>query len=91
MTKAELVSRIADDAGITKAVAEDALNGIIGAIGDALASGDKITLVGFGTFDVAERSQREGRNPRTGEMISIPASKVVRFKAGSKLKESVLF
>ncbi len=90
MTKAELVSRMADDADITKTMAENVLNGLIEAIGGALASGDKITLVGFGTFEVVERSQREGRNPRTGEVMTIPASKTVRFKAGSKLKESVL-
>ena len=89
MTKADLVSKMADAAGITKAVAEKALNSFIAAVSDALADGDKITLVGFGTFDVAERSARGGRNPRTGETIKIPASKAVRFKAGNKLKESV--
>ncbi len=89
MTKAELIGKMADDAGVTKIAAEKALNGFISAVSEALSAGDKITLVGFGTFDVAERSQREGRNPRTGEVISIPASKVVRFKAGNKLKEKV--
>lgn len=89
MTKADLVGKIADDAGITKAVAEKALNSFVSAVTDALADGDKVTLVGFGTFDVAERTQREGRNPRTGETITIPASKVVRFKVGNKLKDAV--
>lgn len=89
MTKAELVGKMADDAGVTKAVAEKALNSFITAVSEALAKGDKITLVGFGTFDVAERSQREGRNPRTGETIVIPSSKVVKFKPGSKLKDAV--
>jgi DNA-binding protein HU-beta len=89
MTKADLVAKMADSAGVTKAVAEKALNSLISAVTDALAAGDKITLVGFGTFDLAERSQREGRNPRTGETITIPSAKVVRFKAGNKLKESV--
>jgi DNA-binding protein HU-beta len=89
MTKAELIGKMADDAGVTKIAAEKALNGFISAVSESLAAGDKITLVGFGTFDVSERSQREGRNPRTGEVISIPASKVVRFKAGNKLKEKV--
>lgn len=89
MTKADLVGKIADDAGITKAVAEKALNSFVSAVTDALAGGDKVTLVGFGTFDVAERTQREGRNPRTGETITIPASKVVRFKVGNKLKDAV--
>jgi DNA-binding protein HU-beta len=89
MTKADLVGKMADEAGITKAVAEKALNSFVSAVTDALAGGDKVTLVGFGTFDVAERTQREGRNPRTGETITIPASKVVRFKVGNKLKDSV--
>ncbi len=89
MTKADLVIKIADGSGITKAAAEKALNSLIDAVGEALGKGDKITLVGFGTFDVSERSQREGRNPRTGETITIPSSKVVRFKAGNKLRESV--
>lgn len=89
MTKADLIGKIADDAGITKAVAEKALNSFVSAVADALAEGDKVTLVGFGTFDVAERAKREGRNPRTGETITIPASKVVRFKVGNKLKDSV--
>lgn len=89
MTKAELVSKMADDAGITKATAEKALNSFMAEVSSALAKGDKITLVGFGTFDVAERAQREGRNPRSGESIVIPASKVVKFKAGSKLKDAV--
>jgi DNA-binding protein HU-beta len=89
MTKADLVSKMASDAGITKALAEKALNSFVSAVTDALGKGDKITLVGFGTFDVAKRSQREGRNPRTGQAITIPASKVVRFKAGNKLKDAV--
>ena len=89
MTKADLVGKIADDAGVTKIAAEKALNSFIAAVADALAAGSKITLVGFGTFDVAERAEREGRNPRTGEVLKIPASKVVRFKAGNKLKEAV--
>lgn len=89
MTKADLVGKMASDAGITKALAEKALNSFISAVSGALGKGDKITLVGFGTFDVAKRSQREGRNPRTGQAITIPASKVVRFKAGNKLKDAV--
>jgi DNA-binding protein HU-beta len=89
MTKADLVGKMASGAGITKALAEKALNSFVDAVEEALGNGDKITLVGFGTFDVAKRSQREGRNPRTGQTITIPASKVVRFKAGNKLKEKV--
>ena len=89
MTKADLVAKMAEDAGITKAAAEKALNSFLSAVSDSLAEGDKVTLVGFGTFSVAERAQREGRNPRTGEVITIEACKVVKFKAGSKLKEAV--
>jgi len=63
------------------------VDGFVSAVSDALATGDKITLVGFGTFSVAVRAQREGRNPRTGEKIKIPASKTVKFKAGKTLSE----
>jgi len=89
MTKAELVAEIASAAGLTKSQSEKAVDGIVSAISGALAGGDKITLVGFGTFSVGERSQREGRNPRTGEKIQIPASKAVKFKAGKTLSDKV--
>ena len=89
MTKAELVAEIAKEAGITKSQAEKAVDGIVSAVSDALVSGDRITLIGFGTFSVGERSQREGRNPKTGEKIVIPASKAVKFKAGKTLSEKV--
>ena len=89
MTKAELVSKIASEAGITKSKADKAVDGLVSAISGALAGGDKITLVGFGTFSVAARSAREGRNPRTGKKIKIPAKKVVKFKAGKTLSEKV--
>lgn len=89
MTKSDLVAIMAEDAGITKAAAEKALNSFIGAVIDALGKGDKVTLVGFGTFSVAKRAAREGRNPRTGEKITIPAAKVAKFKPGSKLREAV--
>jgi DNA-binding protein HU-beta len=89
MTKAELVAKIASEADITKSQAEKALNGFISAVSVALATDDKITLVGFGTFSVGSRAQREGRNPRTGAKIKIPASKVVKFKAGRTLSEKV--
>jgi DNA-binding protein HU-beta len=89
MTKADLVGKIAEGAGITKATAEKALNSFLGAVGGALAKGDKVTLVGFGTFSVAKRAQREGRNPRTGQALVIKASKVAKFKPGNKLKETI--
>ena len=89
MTKSELVAKVASVGAITKAQAEKAVDGFVSAVSGALASGDKITLIGFGTFSVGERSQREGRNPRTGEKIKIPASKVVKFKAGKTLSEKV--
>ena len=89
MTKAELVAKMADSAGIARSIAEKALNGFISSVTDALSQKDKITLVGFGTFDVASRAEREGRNPRTGEPIKIPSSNAVRFKAGNRLKDAV--
>ena len=89
MTKAELVGKISSDGGITKSQADKAVDGFVSAVSDALATGDKITLVGFGTFSVGERAQREGRNPRTGEKIKIAASKVVKFKAGKTLSEKL--
>jgi DNA-binding protein HU-beta len=89
MTKAELVAKIASEGGIIKSQAEKALDGFVSAVSAALSGGDKITLVGFGTFSVGTRSEREGRNPRTGEKIKIPASKTVKFKAGKTLSEKV--
>ena len=80
MTKAELIAKIVSEGGITKSQAEKAVDGFVSAVSDALAAGDKITLVGFGTFSVGERAEREGRNPRTGEKIKIPASKVLSSK-----------
>ncbi len=89
MTKAELVAQISSEGGITKSQAEKSLDGFVSAVSDALSGCDKITLVGFGTFSVVVRSQRESHNPRTGEKIKIPASKVVKFKAGRTLSEKV--
>ena len=89
MTKADLVEKIASAAEITKAKADKVVDGFVSAVIAALSGGDKITLVGFGTFSVAARAQREGRNPRTGKKIKIPASKVVKFKAGKALSEKV--
>lgn len=89
MNKGELVEKVAKNCGLSKSSADDAVNTVMGAIADALANGDKVTLVGFGTFAVAERAAREGRNPKTGEKMNIPAGKGVKFKAGSKLTDSL--
>ncbi len=89
MNKAELVDRMASAADISKAAAEKSLTGMLEAITDALSGGDKVTLVGFGTFSVSERAARQGRNPQTGAKIQIAARTVARFKPGSKLAEAV--
>jgi DNA-binding protein HU-beta len=85
MNKAELINKIADDAGITKTQANAALDSFTGAVTKTLKAGGKVTLVGFGTFSVSKRSARNGRNPQTGEIIKIKARKVARFKAGKEL------
>ncbi len=85
MNKSELIQKIADEAGITKTQANTALNAFIGAVTKTLKKGDKVTLVGFGTFSVSKRAARNGRNPQTGEVIKIKARKVARFKAGKEL------
>ena len=89
MTKEELVAKVAQDAGITKTQAANALKSILASIEKALAKGDKVSLVGFGTFSVTKRAAREGRNPATGAPIRIPAANVPKLKAGKKLKEAV--
>ncbi len=89
MTKAEFVNAIAEKGGYTKKDAEKALATVTAAITDVLATGDKITLVGFGTFEVRERQAKTGINPLTKKAIKIPAKKVPAFKAGSALKEAV--
>jgi len=89
VTKKELVQNIAEEAGISKAVAEKSLNAVIDGITDALSNREKVTFVGFGTFHVSERPARKGRNPKTGEPIQIPASVVPKFKAGKSLKDAV--
>ena len=89
MTKTELVSRIAEKAGLTKADSEKALNAFLSAVEETLINEGKLTLTGFGTFVVEERKERKGRNPRTGKEIAIPACKVVKFRPGKLLKEAV--
>lgn len=85
MNKAELVNKIADDAGITKTQANAALDSFTEAVTKTLKGGGKVTLVGFGTFTVSKRAARNGRNPKTKEVIRIKARKVARFKAGKDL------
>lgn len=90
MNKAELVAKIAEKSALTKKDAEASLNAFMEAVEEALVGGDKVQLVGFGTFDVRERKPRQGRNPRNPEqIINIPASKAPVFKAGKTLKEKI--
>jgi DNA-binding protein HU-beta len=89
VTKKELVQNIAEEVGISKTVAEKALNAVIDGITDALSNREKVTFVGFGTFSVTKRPARKGRNPKTGKEIKIPASVVPKFKPGKSLKEAV--
>lgn len=89
MNKTELVAAVAEKAGLTKKDAESAVAAVFESIESALANGDKVQLIGFGTFEVKQRAAREGRNPSTGETIAIAASKVPSFKAGAGLKKAV--
>ncbi|MEI6757645.1 MAG: HU family DNA-binding protein [Chlorobium sp.] len=89
MSKAELVEKIADKANLTKVDAERAVNAFINVVTETLKSGEDVTLVGFGTFTTGDRAERQGRNPQTGEAITIAAKKVVKFKPGKALKEEV--
>ena len=89
MNKAELIDKIAKDADITKAQANEALDAFTGAVTAALKKGDRVTLVGFGTFSVKERAARTGRNPQTGQPIEIAAATLPNFKPGKALKDAV--
>ena len=89
MTKSELVNAIAEKAGLAKGDAEKALKAFTETVADALKAGDKISLVGFGTFSVGDRAARVGKNPQTGAEIQIAAAKVPKFKAGKALKDLV--
>lgn len=89
MNKADLIDKIAADANITKTAAGAALDSLIDSVTSALKKGQRVTLVGFGTFDVSERKARVGRNPRTGEAITIAARRVPKFSAGKALKDAV--
>lgn len=89
MNKSELIAKIAEKSGLNQKDAGKALDGLTQAISDALANGENVTLVGFGTFKVTQRQAKTGRNPQTGEAIQIPAKKAPIFKAGKALKDAV--
>lgn len=89
MNKAELVSAIAAEAGLSKVDAKKALDAVVKSVSDALVAGDKVSLVGFGTFSVADRAARSGINPATKQPITIAAKKVAKFKAGAELTSAV--
>lgn len=89
MNKTELIAAIAEKASLTKTDSEKFINAFTNCVSDALVDGDKVQLVGFGTFEVADRAEREGRNPQTGEVMKIAASKSPKFKAGKVLKDAV--
>ena len=89
MNKAQLIDAMAENAGLTKSDAKKALDGFINATSSALSKGDRVALVGFGSFSISNRKARTGRNPQTGKEISIPAKNVVKFKAGAELSDKV--
>lgn len=89
MTKAELISAVAEESGLKKVDAEKAVNSFIAAVTTALKQGDKLSLVGFGTFCTSKRAARKGQNPQTGKKINIPAATIPKFKPGKNLKEAV--
>jgi DNA-binding protein HU-beta len=89
MNKADLINEIANSTGLTKTKAGETIDAMVSAIETALSNGEKVTLVGFGTWETSSRQARKGRNPKTGAEISIPAKKVARFRAGSKLSQQV--
>lgn len=89
MNKTDLINAVAEQSGLTKKAAGEAVEAVLASITNALANGNKVTLVGFGTFEVRERAARKGINPATGEPIEIPAGKVPAFKAGKALREAV--
>ena len=89
MNKGELINKVAESAGLTKAQASSAVNSVLESLGDSLKGGDKVTLIGFGTFSVSKREARTGRNPQTGKAIQIAAKSSVKFKAGKELTEAV--
>jgi len=89
MNKTELIAKVAEETNMPKAKVQNVMDSIIASIGDSLKTGDKVSFVGFGTFEVSERGARKGRNPQTGAEITIKARKVVRFKPGKQLRDDV--
>ena len=89
MNRTELISAMSEKSKLTKVDTEKALKAFIDTVTDELKNGGKVQLVGFGTFEVGERAERQGRNPKTGESITIPASKSPKFKAGRSLKDTI--
>ncbi len=89
MNKAELIEGVSDKTGLTKKETGNVIDAITDTVKEIMSKGERITLVGFGTFHVMKRKAREGRNPQTGEKLQIPAKKVPKFKAGKKLREAV--
>jgi DNA-binding protein HU-beta len=89
MTKSELIDAIAEKSGLNKTDASKALSATLESVTDALKAGEKVALIGFGTFSVSLRAARTGKNPQTGEALAIPASKAAKFKAGQQLKDAV--
>jgi DNA-binding protein HU-beta len=89
MNQTELIKEVADEANLTKTQAQDAVKALLKTITRVVVDGDKITLVGFGSFEARERSAREGRNPKTGEILQIPAARVPAFSAGKTFREAV--
>ncbi|HZH70255.1 MAG TPA: HU family DNA-binding protein [Flavobacteriaceae bacterium] len=89
MNKSDLIDAMASDAGITKAAAKKALESFLGNVGGSLKKGNRVSLVGFGSWSVSKRAAREGRNPQTGKTIKIAAKNVVKFKAGAELQNAV--
>lgn len=88
MTKQELIAKVAEKSGLSKKASALAVDAVLASIAEALAAGEKVNLVGFGTFEVRERAARIARNPQTGEPVEVPATKVPAFKAGKGLKEA---
>ena len=89
MNKSDLIEKVAKECNMSKSAADQALNSVLSAVTDAVSEGDKVTLIGFGTFSQEKRAAREGRNPQTGKPMQIPARNVVKFKAGKKFVDAV--